>query len=48
MPPSKNKKRYEVHLDKKLAEKIEKLATKEGRSVKNWMELQILKKLKNV
>jgi predicted HicB family RNase H-like nuclease len=46
MPPSPKKKRYEVNFDRKLHPKIKELAAKDGRSVKGWMESQILKKLR--
>jgi hypothetical protein len=38
MPPSKDKKRYEVHFDKDEQKRIEALAKRERRSIKNWME----------
>lgn len=41
-----DKVRLEVHIDMGLEDKIKELAKKEGRTVKNWMESVILKKVK--
>lgn len=43
MPPSKDKKRFEVHLMPEIVKEFEKLSQKENRSIKNLMETILIK-----
>lgn len=45
MPPAKDKARKELSFTKEEIEQFEKLAAKDGRSLKNWMENQLRKLL---
>lgn len=42
MPPSKDKKRFEVHLLADAVKAFEKLAKEDNRSIKNYMEKILL------
>lgn len=41
MPPSKDKKRNEVHFTAAEQKQFEALAKADGRSLKNWMETRL-------
>lgn len=45
MPPSKEKKRFEVHLMPDKAKDFERISKKENRSIKNLMETILLEYL---
>lgn len=46
MPPSKEKKRHEVHFTQAELKEFAKMAESEGRSLKNWMETRLRELLK--